>query len=301
MALQSERNFQLTGGTTTQRGSQFIVKLKEVLATAGWTLIGYGDGVSGSGFNLTGVTTTFPSFPSYTGMDAGAWLAVENVDGIQIVCQHVSGSTFEFYASVGGGYTDDGVGHSTRVGNTTPPADEMAFVHFIDDFGSEANQYMSIIYDDTATSFVVFGQYGGADNISLFCLKLTGAKAGDPAPYIFKAAGGSADTWDVVDLQTSVYGWHPSAARETYKFLTIEGASNIMDNMPADPVSGAEQLVDCIVGCDSLGSVHLRGVAPIVKWMSGLRSTGDTFESNQYMGIGRVALDGWNSADPLSS
>lgn len=306
MTLVSDRNIQLNEAATGDRAIQFLIKMKEVLLTAGWSLIGNGDGTSNVNVNLAGgATDYFPTFPAITGMAAGAWFAVESSSGAQLVFQHLSSSDVHMYWSATGVYTDDSPTHSLRLGGTTPPADEITQPQSYVGFGTNAGQKFSVVYDDTATSFVVFGAYTGNDVLGGFFLELTGTKTGDTAPYVgwwyFRP---SYDVWDQLNIPTAdlISGWHPDGNQREYSFgkVRFDGVT-LMDNLPADPVSADEQLMDCLIGCQEPTAYQIRGTAPIIKWMSGLRGTGDSFAGNRYMGIGECAIDGWSSVDPFES
>ena len=308
MAYISVRNQALTEAAALGRGKQFLVRLKEVLVTAGWSLIGNGDGTANVSVNLSGgATDYFPTFPAITGVGTDAWFAIESADGVQLVFQ-VNGSGYiAMHWSPSGVYTDDSPTHSVRLGGTTPPADEINLPTTYNAFcGAALGQQVSFIYDDAATGFVVFGAAGANQPIGGFFLKLTGYKTGDAAPYVaFWYARNAYDVWEANILAADtgyMVGWHPSGAEKHYGFSQMEwNGSNIIATLPADPVSGDEQIFDIILGCHEVSFYHIRGVIPGIKWMSGLRSSGDTFLTNRYMGVGRVAIDGWNSTDALGS
>jgi len=307
MAWATERNIQLTGSTTEERALQALIILKETLVSAGWSLIGNGDGVDDVNVNLAGgATDYFPAFPSVTGMAAGAWFAVESASGAQLVFQAPTGSDVFMYASPGGNYTDDSPTHSVRLGATTPPADEIDFtVSGYGDIGTYANRKFTIAYTDDATSFVLFGAYSGDNDLRGFWLELDGAKTGDATPYVgswYLRVG--YDCWGNLynPEANSIKGWHPDGAVQEYCFgKPMFDSVDIINVLPPDPVSGDEQIIDCLVGCQVAASYHIRGVAPGIKWCSGLRSTGDMFDSDRYVCIGDNVIDGWNSTDSFES
>lgn len=308
MAWQTDRNYQLSGATTELRAIQFVIKLKEVLDTAGWSIIGYGDGVDDSGFNTGGVSDTFPAFPSTTGMDDGCWFCAENASGVQVVVQKVAGTGADVHMwwSAGGGYTNDGIGHSTRVGATTPPSDEIAHNATNTYFGGATGvSKQTIAYTDDAESFIVFGRIAGYDEFRGFLVKLEDFRVGDTTAFVASwYAKDGENTWEATDLEApaadTVLGWHPDGFEREYAFskLTFDGV-DIMTVIGPDPVSGDDQLLDILCGCQIAGSYHVRGkVSGIVRAPSG-RASGDKYAANKWVQVGAFAIDGWNSADSL--
>lgn len=306
MSLVSLRNQQLTGATASDRALQFLIRLKEALVAAGWSLIGCGDGIDDVSVNLSGgATDYFPTFPSVTGVDAGAWFAVESSSGAQIVFQFPSSDDVYMYWSASGSYTDDSPTYDTRLGGTTPPSDEITMQQTYAAFGTNSGQKFTIVYDDTATSFLVFGRYSTNDELGMFFLELSGTKTGDTTPYIawtyFRTGY---DVWTYLYNPTSDYitGWHPDNSQREYAFgRSFFDSIDMMSVIGPDPVSGDDPLMDCLVGCQEASAYQIRGVAPYIKWMPSSRSTGTKFSSNRFIGIGQVAIDGWNSADALES
>jgi hypothetical protein len=307
MTWACSRNNTLTSGTAEFRGVQFLILIKEVLVAAGWSLIGTADGVDDVDLDLSGgATDYFPVFPAVTDMDDGAWFAVESASGAQLVFQADAAGTVDVYASPLGAYTDDTPTHSTRLGGTTPPADEFQ----VSDatyagVGVAANQKVSISYSDDAKSWIAFGINAGNDNVSGFWIETEYHKAGDPAAYIGRFyCRASYDCWDNLNTPeaNSIQGWHPSSAVKEYCLgLPMFDSVDIIATLPVDPVSSDEQLIEAFVGCQTASFYHFRGKASGIVWMSGNRSTGDTFEGDRYMGIGKVAIDGWNSGDALGT
>jgi hypothetical protein len=308
MAYVSVRNQNLSEVAAADRGKQFLIRLKEVLVIAGWSLIGTGDGTANVSVNLSGgATDYFPTFPSVTGVGADAWFAIKSADGAILVFQVNSSGYVAMHWSPTGAYTDDSPTHSVRLGGTTPPADEISLPTTYNAFcGAATGQKVSIIYDDGATGFVVFGAAGVNQPIGGFFLKLTGYKTGDTTPYVaWWYARNAFDSWEVAQLSANtgyMVGWHPSGAKKNYSFGQLEwNGTNLVAALPADPVSSDEQLFDVLLACHEASFYQVRGVVPGIKWMSGLRSSGDTFLTNRFMGMGRVVIDGWNSADALGS
>jgi len=306
MALVSLRNQELSEAAAGDRAKQFLTRIKEALVAAGWSFIGCGDGVDDVSVNLAGgATDYFPTFPAITGLGDGAWFAVENAGGAQLVFQNPSADDVFMYWSASGAYTDDSPTHSVRLGGTTPPADEITMQQSYAGFGTYAGQKFTIIYDDTATSFIVFGAYGSNQPLGGFFLTLNGIKTGDSTPYVawwyFRSGY---DVWDYLynPVADDIMGWHPGGSAREYCFgrSWFDGV-DMMSIIGPDPVSGDDPLMDCLVGCQEPTAYQIRGVAPYIKWMSDLRSTGNKFDSDRYMGVGQVAIDGWNSEDALES
>jgi hypothetical protein len=310
MAWQTDRNYQLDGASTELRAIQFVIKLKEVLDTAGWTIVGYGDGVDDSGWDLGGVTDTFPAFPSTTGMDDGCWFAAESASGAQVVFQKTAAANADvaMWWSASGAYDNTGIGHSTRAGDTGTPADEIdqsgANIAF---GGTTGVSKQTIAYTDDAESFIVFGRIAAKDEFRGFFIKLEDFRTGDTIPFVATwYAEAAADTWASTDLETptanEVLGWHPDGAEKEYAFSNVSFDSvNIMTLIGPDPVSGDDQLIDVLLGCQIVGYYHIRGkVSGIVRAPDG-RASGDKYASNKWMQIGSFAIDGWNSTDSLES
>lgn len=310
MAWSTSRNNYINESAAVDRGKQVIILMKEVLVdTAGWKCVAYGDGTSTSDVDISnGVTPNFPAFPSVTGMGTSIWLALENTSGAQAVFQNDSGGDVAMYWSPSGSYTNDSPTATTRLGGTTPPADEITMQTSYNDWGGGVSaHYMTIAYTSDAESFIAFGQRGGYDERCGFLIKATYAKTGDSYPYVACwRAQNNFDVWDKANLSVTpsgyVEGRHPTNGTKDYALSTIEwDDDDLMDSMPPDPASGDEQLIETIVACPIAGSLHIRGKADGIFRMSGLRSTGDKFDSDRYMGIGDFAIDGWNSTDSLSS
>jgi hypothetical protein len=281
--------------------------VKEALVAAGWTLKGEGDGVDDG--DMTG-TTYWPTFASgTTGMAAGAWICIQNTDGAHLVLWSDTVSTTQvgMWYSASGGYTSSmGEGVSTRVGSSSPPADERTVVIQTAgsaEVGGGGDYYSSVATSNDGNNVITWGfrsSLPGAE-VAMMWGKVTGEKSGDTEAYFgYRNGASGSDVWGVADLSdtpTNFVAYHSgSASLVAHGATEIKvGGTDIMDTIPTNPDSAGYDLVQSLLASDVGGSISIKGVLPGVRRVSTILAQGDLVGSNgAYVVVGDYGLP-WNS------
>ena len=301
----TSRNNHIDGSSQLDRAKQVFILLKDELLSAGWTMIGYGTGTSGSySMNSSGVTDPFPSFPTITGVGNNSWFAVENADGVQFVVQVNSSGYFGYWWSVAGDYTSCGdEDEDSRPGNSSPPSDEVgADPDSYKNAGYSAAWYCTVAVSGDGNSFVMYGKRS-TNSWGVALWKLENYKTGDTKPYVSRCYGAGAAWSDSRFGSTTdkdLMSWHPSAGAKTYQVsqLYVSGGE-FMDDAGPDPITSNEQLVEVMACLRDNPYYQIKGKIPQLLRNSNNRSMGDTFDSGTYMCMGSYSLPWGSSTDVL--
>lgn len=306
------RNQHIDSSSSNERARQVLTLLCETLLTAGWSLVGQGGG-NGSGvyqFNASGgLTNQFAAFPS--SQYAGAWFVARNADGIEICVWNNSGYYLTFVASPADGFV---AGSSDE---DTPPSDPADSFNTggstYESFGNSSYPFFChISYSDDSNSFIMSSYVSANDSESLcgVLVKLENVDASDASPtycpYWLAWMAYSSSVWENDALsggnKGDVGGFHPTAGAWK-RYLLLEpkfDEDDVFDLISADPITGEQPRLTCLVGCTEATYTHIRGTVPgIYRVPSGL-SSGDLLDSGAYVVMGDYCVP-WGSADPMQS
>jgi hypothetical protein len=234
-----------------------------------------------------------------------AWGLYQNATGAQVLFQQAT-QYIKMWLGPTGGYA---VGTSDEDSLPTAPANVITFdaTTTYTNIGQSLNQYVQLAYTTDHNSFVVFGSFGGVDNVRYSVVKLEDFKAGDLQPYwstCYTQSGSSG--WNVSHVSelasgTTTLGYHPTTGIQIYTVSNMDvGTTDIFLNQPVDPVSGNYQKMELLCGCKTAGSIHLRGKVPGLYRVSTALNTGDRLSLSggnyEQVVVGDYALP-WNSSD----
>lgn len=295
-------NQPITGSITADRGkAAFMLLIDTLYNHVDWTLVAYGDGSTFSKL-VTGITPNpFGAFPDISGVGSGSWTVFTNADGVQVIIKSgVSAYNNEFYWSVDGDYLAspgpwDDAGNSTRPGSVSPPTDEVSLG--LTSYSGSGAYYLSVAMGTDGCSFIMFGK-SGTYKYCTTLIKCLYTKAGDTHPYWSYHAGNGSAVFDDGSLSSpsaaKSYSYHPVGGVLQYRLMDITGYDHLMQDIPVDPYTGNEQLLESLCACDrDVAYRHIRGTVPGFMRNSCTRSMGDTFNGGEYMCMGDYSVP-WN-------
>ena len=312
MAWATIRNKLCDGGSSSDRARQFVALMCESLLTAGWSLVGQGGG-TGSGiyqFNTAGgLSNLFAAFPAVPA--AQCWVVLRNADGLEICLWNEATNKCSLVVSPATGFV---AGSSDE---DTPPADPAdawdSGAGTYTAFGNDSYQtYITVAYTDDATSFIVMSRSSGnsKDWLAGAVIKLADVALADALPascpyHVIWLANYAYDLWESNVLSELIYGGsvelHPGGTWQAYALSALQwGATEVMDDIPADPITGEQPRVTTIAGCAVAGYRHVRGSVPGIWRVPGNLATGDKLDSDTYMVFGDYCVP-WGSSDTLQS
>jgi hypothetical protein len=297
MAWTTDVNIYLDGADGWAVSRQFLVLLdKKLVESAGWLRIGTSNGTS---YNW-GPEKLLPDFSTITGVGNGAWGCWKNSKGAYLVValSGTGSATMNIWWSPKEGYTRSGVTATSAPGDATSASDQVDMKS--DDMGSGGGFYLSFAYDDDR-SFILFGVDSGVPTYAFSFLTLDNVHPDDLYPFwcYFNSA---ANAWDKTflsdDISSRVLGYHPNGFISVYHFAKLVWmATYTIDNLPADPVTGNQVMLECFI-LRRGGNSHVRGTAPGIYRVSSLLNIGDHLDSYNYIVMGDYALpwDGTSTA-----
>jgi hypothetical protein len=239
---------------------KFIIKLKETLVAAGWTLRGVGMGTGTGVFDLVG-TDPLPAFPSVVGTAAGLWTCLQAPDlgdgnpRPEVVLQQPNGTDeCHVHWRAAGGYTDAAIGEATRP--TAGLGGEDSRDDSVDqDWPTAAVMKSSFWTFATAPdgSYMAFNYSTNRGAAWHFFLRCEDVEDGDQYPYVmyFRSSGTAAM------LDSSILGFNAGVASLSAYHPTLGkiypangyggsryGSSNVANVVAADvsPVDGEPQM-----------------------------------------------------------
>jgi len=291
-----------TGSGSDERDRRKTYQLKVRLLQNGWTLLGSGDG------NSSYSTSGTDYWTSYSAVAVGAWLWLENTDGLELVIWHAAAGNVRMRVSPGVGYSaGTGEDANNPVGTSAQPSDELR----PEDSGSDmqwtdgfTNHYCSFAVESDGTGFIVFGRVASLkDSGAAALVKLDSTQVGDSAPYWFYRRGALNYNWTKSVVQdTAAYqrGLHPSTGEQAYGAIALSLPVDPMSNIPVDPISGDVRMYEVWAGCVTGGSEHLRGRVPGLYRVSEAFADGTKIYSDQFIVLRDFAFP-WNSSDPMNN
>lgn len=304
------RNRVLTDAvSTTNRACQFLAFVDEhLVTTAGWTRVGSGGGTA-SGLYGWGAAKVLPAFAASPGlMKTLAWGLYQNASGAQVLFS-LSTAYCKIQLAPQGGFA---AGASDEDTLPTAPAENLVLTTTTTytNVGANLNQVFTFAYTADHNSFIFFGKFGAVDNLAYAIVKLEDYKTGDTRPYwAYCNARSDADNWSLLLMSStpitdSMIGWHPTTGKQVYSILNpVTNSADVFLNMPVDPVSGYHQKLECLLGCTTAGSIHLRGKIPGVYRVSSALATGDKLSLSggvyEQVVIGDYAVP-WMSSDAMT-
>jgi hypothetical protein len=247
-----------------------------------WTRVGCGTGDSGT--TTWGTTKTFPTFPSITGLAANAWTCLRQASGAEVVFKVVSPEVIHMWWSPVTGYVSTGTSATVPPSTSgNQPADQVTMATSTAWFGDSAAHYMTMAQNNE--SFIMFGKDSGGSDVAygiVFC-KLIKTKNGDNQPfwaYIYGSEGNN--VWNLSKLSFAVSmtaaSYHPANGPQTYSLAEIRsmGSTYAFNYMEPDPITGNNYRFEALVGCNTAGSRHIRGVCPGIHRVDSTLGAGET-------------------------
>lgn len=298
---------------------KYLVRMKEILVSAGWTLLGTGTGTSGT-YNFDG-TDILPTFPSTTGMGTYAWIclrAPDNGDGRprpEIVIQqyHTTADSRMFWRPEGG-YTSAGISATSRP--TAGLGSENAHPSGTDkDWPiSGVTSYWNIFTapDGSFMSYNYSSSRGAAWHFFLRCMNV---QDNDPYPYVsfWRSSSGyqMVDSWQIgyQNGNPSIASYHP-----TYGKIWSDEAGGGTDKGhggsrmglntstlwrgSVSPVDGSIQMIGVWVMSWGTTKGHLKGRLPDVFECYSANNT--KVNNGEYVQLGSYMLPWLSDTDNLT-
>jgi len=267
-----------------------------------WTVKGSGEGSGGSGaWDNVDRWSSVPTLSS-------CWIGLQSTDGVQLLLKQ--NSSYVLAAVYKGSYVGTGADATTWPDRGAPPATEIDLwsnTGYKDLANIGGDFYQQVAVSSDGCSFYTFAKLGAYVPSGMAVIKLTSTKTGDPIPYwAFNAHYVNHNIWDRNHLQEGTYnpafgvGIHPGGGNHFYAVPELRRSGiALFDNIGADPVSGKEQLIECLAICLDTSYKHLRGKIPGLLMCSDARAVGDTFNAGEFVCVGGKALPWGSNTIPL--
>jgi len=296
------RNNIISGANTADRakGAMILIKDKLQAAAVPWTVVKSGTGTGGS----YGAGDLLPTYPSISGVNSYAWVLLENTEGVQVIIQYYSNYLYMFWAPDGGYESTGDEDEDTRPGDVSPPTTEVINVPSTSNmiWGLNGDYYLSVATEDSGTSFIVFGKYLTYASAGMAIIKLN-TPSGDLHPYWGMNVCDDSDTpwgadyWESYStIANARKAYHPTAGGINYGVANYKiNNSDAMDNMPANPYTGEEQLMGLVAINIQSPHQHVKGGINGIMRCPGNLATGAKLNSGELIVLEDFVVP-WGSA-----
>jgi len=299
------RNIYISNVQIMDTARETLITIKNALVVKGWILRGSSRGDVAAEYDMlaraaAGSATDYWSSPSNFGRYA--WLVLRHpTNGGELLLWMDSSSAYmSLYWSPTTLYTNDGA-ITAQVPPANPGDQKVCIQSGYNIIAWTTDAYLQLAITDDGESFIAFIKSGASNKMAWLFTKLEDSHTGDTKAY-WQHFRGYSGSWDESIFNSWAYSACPYyggtvRATPTWFYAVSTGTSdaNPMTDLPPDPISGEQKMLEVPVYHWDPSVRQFRGTLPNVYRVSGVLADGDRLSAGAYVVIGDYAVP-WGSA-----